>query len=61
MMLDAVDLATGVGFGVSRCVGNIAEQPKYKFPGLCLQDSPLGVRLTDRVSAFTAGINAGAT
>ncbi|KAF8602046.1 beta-glucosidase [Ceratobasidium sp. AG-I] len=58
---EKVDLATGVGFGVSRCVGNIAEQPKYKFPGLCLQDSPLGVRLTDRVSAFTAGINAGAT
>ncbi|KDN36528.1 hypothetical protein RSAG8_10775, partial [Rhizoctonia solani AG-8 WAC10335] len=54
-------LATGVGFGSSRCVGNIIDQPKYKFPGLCLQDSPLGVRLTDRVSAFTAGINAAAT
>ncbi|KAJ1302819.1 hypothetical protein OPQ81_003125 [Rhizoctonia solani] len=54
-------LATGVGFGTSRCVGNIIDQPKYKFPGLCLQDSPLGVRLTDRVSAFTAGINAAAT
>ncbi|KDN35961.1 hypothetical protein RSAG8_11172, partial [Rhizoctonia solani AG-8 WAC10335] len=54
-------LATGVAFGSSRCVGNIIDQPKYKFPGLCLQDSPLGVRLTDRVSAFTAGINAAAT
>ncbi|CEL60157.1 hypothetical protein RSOLAG1IB_09406 [Rhizoctonia solani AG-1 IB] len=54
-------LTTGVGFGSSRCVGNIIDQPKYKFPGLCLQDSPLGVRLTDRVSAFTAGINAAAT
>ncbi|CAE6533613.1 unnamed protein product, partial [Rhizoctonia solani] len=53
-------LTTGIGFN-SRCVGNIIDQPKYKFPGLCLQDSPLGVRLTDRVSAFTAGINAAAT
>ncbi|KAG8770147.1 hypothetical protein FRC12_004481 [Ceratobasidium sp. 428] len=58
---EKVSLTTGLGFGETRCVGNIAEQPKYKFPGLCLQDSPLGVRLTDRVSAFSAGINAAAT
>ncbi|QRW09292.1 glycoside hydrolase family 3 protein [Ceratobasidium sp. AG-Ba] len=58
---EKVSLTTGLGFGVTRCVGNIAELPKYKFPGLCLQDSPLGVRFADRVSAFAAGINAAAT
>ncbi|KAG9079308.1 hypothetical protein FS749_008624 [Ceratobasidium sp. UAMH 11750] len=58
---EKVSLTTGLGFGETRCVGNIAAQPKYKFPGLCLQDSPLGVRLTDHVSAFSAGINAAAT
>ncbi|KAF9569768.1 beta-glucosidase [Agrocybe pediades] len=31
------------------------------FPGLCLQDSPLGVRYADFVSAFPAAINVGAT
>lgn len=54
-------LTTGVGFSVSPCVGNIPAQSKYKFPGLCLQDGPLGVRLADRVSAFPAGMNAAAT
>lgn len=58
---EKVKLTTGLGFGVTRCVGNIIDQPKYNFPGLCLQDGPLGVRLTDRVSAFPAGINAAAT
>ena len=54
-------LVTGVGFGVGRCVGNIAAVPEQNFTGLCLQDSPLGVRLADFVSVFPAGINAAAT
>lgn len=35
--------------------------PRIGWKGLCLEDSPLGVRLTDLVSAFPAGINAAAT
>ncbi|CUA75547.1 hypothetical protein RSOLAG22IIIB_05945 [Rhizoctonia solani] len=56
-----INVTTGVGWKVGRCVGNIAAQPEIGWPGLCLQDSPLGVRFADRVTAFPAGINAGAT
>jgi beta-glucosidase len=35
--------------------------PRIGWQGLCLEDSPLGVRLADFVSAFPAGINAAAT
>ena len=42
-----------------RCVGNIPAVGPW--PGLCLEDSPLGVRFTDFVTAFPAGINAAAT
>ncbi|KAJ7702117.1 glycoside hydrolase superfamily [Mycena olivaceomarginata] len=35
--------------------------PRLGWDGLCLQDSPLGVRIADLVSAFPAGINAAAT
>lgn len=58
---EKVQLTTGVGWQNGRCVGNIGPVPSKNFPGLCLQDSPLGVRLTDFVSAFPAGINAAAT
>ncbi|EJD46362.1 beta-glucosidase [Auricularia subglabra TFB-10046 SS5] len=60
-MDDKVSVATGVGWTKGPCVGNIPAQPKHKWPGLCLQDSPLGVRNADYVSAFPAGINAAAT
>ncbi|CAE6511818.1 unnamed protein product [Rhizoctonia solani] len=56
-----VNITTGVGWAVGRCVGNIGAQPEIGWPGLCLQDSPLGIRFADRVTAFPAGINAGAT
>jgi beta-glucosidase len=35
--------------------------PRLGWKGLCLQDSPLGVRFADFVSAFPAAINAAAT
>ncbi|CAE6526553.1 unnamed protein product [Rhizoctonia solani] len=56
-----VNITTGVGWEVGRCVGNIGAQPEIGWPGLCLEDSPLGIRFADRVTAFPAGINAGAT
>ncbi|WVQ75624.1 hypothetical protein IAR50_005253 [Cryptococcus sp. DSM 104548] len=58
---DKVQLTTGVGWEQGKCVGNIPAVESQGFPGLCLQDSPLGVRFADYVSAFPAGINAAAT
>ncbi|KAL7414251.1 glycosyl hydrolase family 3 N terminal domain-containing protein [Mrakia frigida] len=56
-----VNITTGVGWQNGSCIGNIASQPELGFDGLCLQDSPLGVRRSDFVSVFPAGVNAAAT
>jgi len=45
----------------NRCTGNTAPVEDINFPGLCLQDSALGVRGTDFTTVFPAGINAAAT
>ncbi|KAF9511516.1 glycoside hydrolase family 3 protein [Hydnum rufescens UP504] len=58
---ERVNLTTGVGWTNGHCVGNIAPLASIGFPGLCLEDSPLGVRFADHVTAFPAGINAAAT
>ncbi|KIJ61468.1 glycoside hydrolase family 3 protein [Hydnomerulius pinastri MD-312] len=56
---DKVNITTGVGWMGGLCVGNI---PANKgFPGLCLEDSPLGVRDTDYNTAFPAAIQAAST
>ncbi|KAL1591498.1 hypothetical protein SLS60_011890 [Paraconiothyrium brasiliense] len=43
------------------CVGNIAAIPRLGFPGLCLQDGPLAIRVADYASVFSAGVSAGAS
>ncbi|EWZ94110.1 putative beta-glucosidase G [Fusarium oxysporum] len=43
------------------CGGNIAPIPRLSFKGICLQDSPLGVREADFVTTFPPGITAGAS
>lgn len=58
---EKVNLTTGVGWTNGRCVGNIPPIERVGFDGLCLQDAPLGVRMTDGVTAFPAGLNAAAT
>ncbi|KAF9015366.1 glycoside hydrolase family 3 protein [Cyathus striatus] len=58
---DKVNLATGVGWQNGVCVGNTPAISSISFPGLCLQDSPLGVRYADSVSAFPAAINLAAS
>ncbi|KAL0950918.1 hypothetical protein HGRIS_007675 [Hohenbuehelia grisea] len=58
---EKVDLATGVGWMNGNCIGNTPPVPSINFPGLCLEDSPLGVRSTDLVSAFPAAINVAST
>ncbi|WVQ85263.1 hypothetical protein IAT38_007428 [Cryptococcus sp. DSM 104549] len=54
-------LVSGGGWQQGRCAGNIVAVPSKGFKGLCLQDGPAGVRFTDFVTAFPAGINAAAT
>ncbi|KAG9103307.1 hypothetical protein FRC06_011443 [Ceratobasidium sp. 370] len=56
-----VSLGTGVMWQKGHCVGNTPAVSSINFPGLCLQDSPLGVRYADKVSVFPAGINVAAT
>ncbi|KAF9649723.1 beta-glucosidase [Thelephora ganbajun] len=56
---EKVNITTGVGWMNGPCVGNTP--PVGDFPGLCLGDSPLGVRFADYVTAFPAGINTAAT
>jgi beta-glucosidase len=43
------------------CVGNIIAIPRLGFPGLCLQDGPLAIRVTDYASVFPAGVSAAAS
>nr|AAC26489.1 cellulose-binding beta-glucosidase [Phanerodontia chrysosporium] len=59
---DMVNLATGVQWQKGPCVGNtpaISSIPG--FTGLCLQDSPVGVRYADGTSVFPPEINVAAT
>ncbi|TFK30639.1 cellulose-binding beta-glucosidase [Coprinopsis marcescibilis] len=58
---DKVNLGTGIQWQKGACVGNIAPIQSINFPGLCLQDGPLGVRFADLVSVFPAAINAAST
>ena len=44
-----------------RCVGQTGALPRLGFRSLCMQDSPLGVRYADYVTAFPAGVNVAAT
>lgn len=58
---EKINMTTGVGWTGQVCVGNTGEVPRLDIPSLCLQDSPLGVRLADYVSNFPAGLTAGST
>lgn len=43
------------------CVGNIVAIPRLGFPGLCLQDGPLSIRVADYASVFAAGVTVAST
>ncbi|KAL1901255.1 beta-glucosidase [Ceratocystis pirilliformis] len=60
-LLEKVNLTTGVGWESERCVGNVGSIPRFGMRGLCLQDSPVGVRMADYVSVFPSGQVAAAT
>ncbi|KAF4983088.1 hypothetical protein FZEAL_1417 [Fusarium zealandicum] len=60
-LLEKVNLTTGVGWMGERCVGNVGSIPRVGLRGLCMQDGPLGIRLSDYNSAFPTGMTAGAS
>ncbi|KAI9166567.1 beta-glucosidase [Paramyrothecium foliicola] len=60
-LLEKVNITTGTGWLSERCVGNVGSVPRLGFRGLCMQDGPLGIRLSDYNSAFPTGITAGAS
>ncbi|KAF2185355.1 glycoside hydrolase family 3 protein [Zopfia rhizophila CBS 207.26] len=58
---EKVGLVSGVGWGKGPCSGNTGSARSINYPALCLQDGPLGVRSAASITAFPAGIMAGAT
>lgn len=60
-LAEKVNLTTGTGWQLEKCVGNTGGVPRLNFRGLCLQDSPVGIRMTDFNSVFPAGVNVAAT
>ncbi|KAJ5776805.1 hypothetical protein N7520_000051 [Penicillium odoratum] len=58
---EKIGIVTGVTWEGGPCVGNTYSAESIGYPSLCLQDSPLGIRDVSPVTAFPAGINAGAT
>lgn len=60
-LAEKVNLTTGTGFFMGPCVGQTGSAPRFGIPNLCLQDSPLGIRATDHITAFPPGLSVGAT
>jgi beta-glucosidase len=58
---EKVGIVTGTKWQGGPCVGTTTKPNSINYPSLCLQDGPLGVRFANPVTAFPAGINAGAT
>lgn len=58
---EKVNLTTGTGWEVEKCVGQTGALPRLGFRAMCLQDSPVGVRDSDFNSVFPAGVNVAAT
>ncbi|KAL4947436.1 putative beta-glucosidase E [Aspergillus filifer] len=60
-LIEKVNITTGTGWQMGMCVGNTGPAELVRFPSLCLQDGPLGIRYADHITAFPAGITTGAT
>ncbi|KAI2468592.1 glycoside hydrolase family 3 protein [Annulohypoxylon bovei var. microspora] len=54
-LAEKVNLTTGVGWEGEKCVGQAGSIPRLGFRSMCMQDSPLGIRYADYVSAFSSG------
>lgn len=55
---EKADMVTGTP---GPCVGNIVAIDRLGFPGLCLQDGPLSIRVADYASVFPAGVSTAAS
>ncbi|OQE16274.1 hypothetical protein PENFLA_c028G01569 [Penicillium flavigenum] len=60
-LAEKVNVTTGTGWQMGLCVGNTGPAEFVKFPSLCLQDGPLGLRFAQNITGFPAGITTGAT
>ncbi|KAI0157566.1 glycoside hydrolase family 3 protein [Xylariaceae sp. FL1272] len=60
-LAEKTNITGGSGHLIGRCVGNSGSALRLGFKQQCLEDGPLGVRPTDNVTAFPAGITTGAT
>lgn len=60
-LAEKVNITSGTGYRGENCVGNTGSVPRLGFWGFCLQDSPLGVRHADLVTAFAPEVAAGAS
>jgi beta-glucosidase-like glycosyl hydrolase len=58
---EKVNITTGTGWQMGLAVGNTGPAINVGFPGLALQDGPLGLRFADNATAFPAGVTLGAT
>ncbi|PWN87978.1 hypothetical protein FA10DRAFT_281476 [Acaromyces ingoldii] len=59
-LAEKVNLTTGIG-SVGRCEGTLGRVDKLGIPELCFQDGPTGVRASDFVTVFPAGVTTAAT
>ncbi|KAF2867274.1 beta glucosidase [Massariosphaeria phaeospora] len=60
-LAEKTNITAGSGLFMGRCVGNTGSALRVGIPQLCLQDGPLGLRNSDHITAFPAGITVGAT
>jgi len=60
-LAEKINMTTGTGLYMGPCVGYTGSALRFGIPSLCLEDSALGVALTDNVTVFPAGITTGAT
>ncbi|KAI1500040.1 glycoside hydrolase family 3 protein [Biscogniauxia marginata] len=58
---EKVNVTTGTGWRMGPATGNTGPAIHVGFPALALQDGPLGIRFSDNVTAFPAGVTVGAT
>lgn len=58
---DKINIVSGVGWDKGPCVGNTSPVNSIRYPQLCLQDGPLGIRFGTGTTAFTPGIQAAST
>lgn len=61
-LAEKANLTGGIGYEAgSRCEGSLGSVPRLNIPELCFQDGPTGIRASDLVTVFPAGLTTSAT